>query len=490
MLGLVHDGLVTFDHTSGPQGLQLVPDLAISIPPPSASATVFRFRLRPGIRYSNGAPVRASDFRRAFRRVLVGRSPGTAYFGGIIGAPRCISEPGSCTLRRGVVVDDALGTVTFHLSSPDPDFPFRLAAADYATPVPRGTPLHDTGMSPILGTGPYRIVSADVHEIRLERNPLFHEWSYAAQPAGNPNAIVWRFGLGQRAQVAAVRNGDADWTFQGIPARMVTSIRNHDAARLHVNDQPQTDFLMFRATAPPFDDVRVRRALNLAIDRGRIAAAYGGPDAASTTCQMLPPGETARVPFCPFTRDPRPDGTWSAPDLARARRLVNRSGTRGDRVTVLGVSDDPHPSLVASRAAARALTTLGYRVRLRVMSHSDYNGLPAAVQASLQVFPFSWYADFPSPATFFQTLLPCRPRPAGTCKQVLSRRTQKALQQEAQGRGDQVALWSAIDRRATRQAFTVPLVNPRSVELTSKRLSGYEYNPLWGFLPAQAAVGS
>jgi peptide/nickel transport system substrate-binding protein len=205
---------------------------------------------------------------------------------------------------------------------------------------------------------------------------------------------------------------------------------------------------------------------------------------------MLPPGETARVPFCPFTRDPRPDGTWSAPDLARARRLVNRSGTRGDRVTVLGVSDDPHPSLVASRAAARALTTLGYRVRLRVMSHSDYNGLPAAVQASLQVFPFSWYADFPSPATFFQTLLPCRPRPAGTCKQVLSRRTQKALQQEAQGRGDQVALWSAIDRRATRQAFTVPLVNPRSVELTSKRLSGYEYNPLWGFLPAQAAVGS
>ena len=156
----------------------------------------------------------------------------------------------------------------------------------------------------------------------LERNPLFHEWSYAAQPAGNPDAIVWRFGQRQRAQVAAVRKGDADWTFQGIPARMVTSIRNHDAARLHVNDEPETDFLMLQDVGAALRRRPVRRALNLAIDRGRIAAAYGGPDTASTTCQMLPPGETARVPFCPFTRIRVPTGRWSAPDLARARRLV------------------------------------------------------------------------------------------------------------------------------------------------------------------------
>jgi hypothetical protein len=136
-----------------------------------------------------------------------------------------------------------------------------------------------------------------------------------------------------------------------------------------------------------------------------------------------------------------------------------------------------------------------------MMSHSDYNRLSAAEQASLQVFPFNWYSDFPSPATFFQTLLPCRPQPVrsasrrarivgGTCKEVLNGRTQQALQQEAQGRGDQVALWAAIDRRATRQAYTVPLVNPRAVELTSDRLSNYEYNPVWGFLPDQAVIGN
>ena len=123
MLGLVHDGLVTFDHTSGPQGLQLVPDLAISIPPPSASATVFRFRLRPDIRYSNGGRVRAADFRRAFRRLFEGGSPGRRTSATSSGRRGVSSEPDRCTLRRGVVVDNALGTVTFHLLVARPGLP-------------------------------------------------------------------------------------------------------------------------------------------------------------------------------------------------------------------------------------------------------------------------------------------------------------------------------------------------------------------------------
>jgi len=489
MLGLVHDGLVTFDHTSGPEGLRLVPDLAVAIPPPSATATAFTFRLRPGIRYSTGQPVRAEDFRRSFRRLLIGGSGGAQYFGEILGAGHCRSAPDRCTLHRGVVDNNALGTVTFHLASPDPDFLFRLALTA-AAPVPPSTPVQDMKMTPIPGTGPYVIAHADVHQIRMVRNPHFHEWSYAAQPTGNPDSIVWHFGKSQRAQVAAVRNGEADWTFQGIPADELTDVRNHDYSRLHVSDQPQTDFLFLKTLVPPFNHVLARRALNLAIDRGRIAAAYGGTDVAAPTCQMLPPGETARVPFCPWTRNPSPQGTWSAPDLARARNFVARSGTHGSTVTVLGNSDDPRPSKVASRAAAAALQRLGYHVHLTFLTRKQYLQLPPDQQAAFDVYPFAWYADFPSPATFFQSLLPSRPIPGkpGQYEQVLVQQIDHALHREAQGHGDAVALWSAIDRRATREAFTVPLVNPRTVELTSKRLRGYEYNPLWGFLPAQASI--
>ncbi len=94
LLGLAHDGLVTFEHTSGPRGLQLVPDLAVSVPTPTASATTFEFQLRPGIRYSNGVPVRASDFRRAFERLFRGRSLGAELLLGTRRRQSLLPAPG------------------------------------------------------------------------------------------------------------------------------------------------------------------------------------------------------------------------------------------------------------------------------------------------------------------------------------------------------------------------------------------------------------
>lgn len=489
MLGLVHDGLVTLEQSSGPRGLQLVPDLAVSLPAPAASATSYTFQLRPGIRYSTGVPVRAADFRRALERLFRGSSTGTSYYTGLVGADRCQTRPESCRLRQGVVTNNAAGTVTFHLTSPDPDFLFRLAAIDYSAPVPPGTAPHDNGMTPIAGTGPYVISHASADEIRLERNPRFTEWSYAAQPDGNADTIVWRFGLDHSAQVRAVRAGEADW-MSGIPARLWASVRNHDTAQLRLNDIPETDFMVLRTQVRPFDDIRVRRALNFAVDRRLATDGYGGLEAATPTCQMLPPSEPASVPYCPYTRGPSRNGVWQGPDLRRARRLVAESGTRGLTVSVLGISDDIEPPGSVARVTAQALRRIGYRVELTIMTRARYNRMPPTAQNAFDVGPFAWYADFPSPSTFFQTMLVCHaPAMHGRiCEPGLDRSIARALAHEAEGRGDAERLWAAIDRRATRLALTVPLVNPRSIELTSPRLSGYEYNPQLGFLPALASV--
>ena len=82
----------------------------------------------------------------------------------------------------------------------------------------------------------------------------------------------------------------------------------------------------------PFDDVRVRRALNLAVDRERIVEIIGGRAVVAPTCQQIPPNFPGYQRYCPYTLDPRPDGVWSGPDLAEARRLVRSSGTTGMRV--------------------------------------------------------------------------------------------------------------------------------------------------------------
>ena len=83
----------------------------------------------------------------------------------------------------------------------------------------------------------------------------------------------------------------------------------------------------------PFDNVKARQAVNFAIDRKALVNLFGGPVLAAPVCQVLPPGFPAHVPYCPYTKDP--GEKWSAPDIERAKQLVEESGTKGQKVTVI-----------------------------------------------------------------------------------------------------------------------------------------------------------
>ena len=155
---MTNDGLVAFNQASGLAGTQLVPDLAVSLPTPTDGGRTYTFRLRPNIRYSNGKPVKASDFRSTFERDFKIGSRCRPYYDGIVGAARCEKSPKRCDLSRGIVADDAAKTVTFHLVAPDPEFLYKLALA-FAYVVPAGTPPQDAGTHPLPATGPYMIAS-------------------------------------------------------------------------------------------------------------------------------------------------------------------------------------------------------------------------------------------------------------------------------------------------------------------------------------------
>ena len=183
-----------------------MPDLASTLPTPTDGGRTYTFRLRPGIRYSNGTILRASDFRRAIERLFRAGSPGTGFYTSITGAAGCVRRPHSCDLTSGIVTDDAAGTVVFHLATPDPEFLYELTEQDYTAPVPADTPDHDNRLAPIPGTGPYRIVARRPHrKSDFIRNPFFREWSHAAQPNGNPDMIVWRYLPSQHAAATAVQ---------------------------------------------------------------------------------------------------------------------------------------------------------------------------------------------------------------------------------------------------------------------------------------------
>jgi YVTN family beta-propeller protein len=488
-IGLAYDTLVTFAHSGGSDGLRLVPDLALAIPTRRDRGRTYTFRLRPGIRYSDGRRVRAGDFRRAIERLFRAGGQGASFFAGVVGAAACTRTPATCDLARGIRTDDARGVVTFRLSAPDAEFPFKLSEQGYSAPIPAGTPDPGGGADVPPGTGPYRIAAITHGGVRFTRNPYFREWSHAAQPAGNPDAIVWRYAHSARAAVAAVEAGRADWLFGRIPPTQYRALQLRDASRLHSTPQFAVDFLPLNTHRPPFDDVRVRHALNFAIDRGRIAQMYGGPAFADPTCQPLSPGLPGYRRYCPYTLRARRDGAWTAPDLIKARRLVAASGTRGQRIDLWGMTDAGYVPPAVSTYVAGVLRSLGYRVRLHLVSSASVS------EAQRRQFQLStdgdWQADYPDPSSYLPQFFACGGGDTNGyyCNPTLDREMLVAsrLRLAAPAKAD--ALWQSIDHQLTDRAAWVPTVNLHEVDVVSSRLHDYHYNPVWGFLPDQSWLG-
>jgi YVTN family beta-propeller protein len=478
-LFMTNDGLTAFQRVGGLPGTQLVPDLAISLPSPTQGGTSYTFQLRRGIRYSTGRLVRPEDFRYAIERDFRLGSQQMVFYNGIVGAAAC--GPQKCDLSRGIVTDDHANTVTFHLVAPDPQFLDKLALWG-ADAVPVGTPGGRTGTA-APATGPYMIQSyAPGHELRLVRNPHFRVWSQAAQPNGYPDQIVWKIGGTAAAAVTAIERGSADWYLPVPPPAKIQEVQVRYASQLHINPAGGTDFLFLNTRVPPFNNPSARRAVNLAIDRARIASQLGGLNYASPTCQLLPPEIPGFQRYCPYTANPGRSGMWTAPNLAKARRLVAASGTKGMAVTVWAGPGETVP-LASERYVVTVLHRLGYAARLRSFaSISRYISMIADSRNRAQAGFVFWIEDYPAASDFINSLLSCAaftPRsPFNTnWAEFCDNRIEAQIRQAMTATGSVAdQQWARIDHELVDQAPLVPLVNTTWIDFVSKRVGNYQFS--------------
>ena len=497
-LGMTNDGLVTVDHVAGPDGTRLVPDLALSLPTPTDAGRTYTFRLRPGIRYSTGATVQASDVTHSFERVFAIGSSGADWYESIVGAAACLRRPAGCDLSRGIVADNRAGTVSFHLARPDPDFLYKLTLT-YADVLTASTP-DSQARNPLPATGPYQIsryIPGD--ELLLTRNPRFREWSAAAQPAGYPDRVLLRLDLSGARGASSVAVGAADFmaNLGQIPGSYAAYFLHQHRGQVRVNPLMETSFMFLNVRAPPFNDIRVRQALNLALDRGRIVSSYGGPVAAQPTCQVLPPGVPGYHGYCPYTRDPSADGRWRAPNLSRARALVAASGTKGMKVTVWNINGPPQAAVDETREAVAALDQLGYHASLRLLPNSTYFTYTNDSRNHAQVIDGGWSADYAA-ANDFIGKLTCSyfiPRDgldttdaSEFCDPAFDKQIARAASLQTSDPPAADALWTRLDRDLTDLAIWLPTVIPNEVDLISRRVGDYQYNPVWGVLLDQLWV--
>lgn len=477
-----NDGLLTFQRAGGSAGTRLVPDLATSIPPPTDHGKTYTFELRRGIRYSNGRLVRPEDFRRAIERALVyqppeGGGPGPGYFAGIVGAAACLKAPNKpCDLSQGIVT--GTNTVSFHLVKPDPDFLFKLAEPTaYAEPA--DTPLEAN--LPLPATGPYEIAyyhsskSRDV--LRLRRNPRFHEWSAVAQPAGYPDKIVLEFrNVSAADDVRAVLAGRVDLTRidTWIPSGLDLLLHTRYAAQLHIEPALGTVWFVLNTRVPPFNSIDVRRAVALAVDRNRLVRLNGGHDLYAPTCQLLPPGVGGYSHYCPSSRA----------NLARAKRLVAASGTKGAAIVLnFGATyafHSPQPQYLKS-----LLSELAYRARIHAVTPAQYGRESTDPHYKWQLQSTGWYADWPSASSFFAgfTCASFHPNASNQnfpefCDHRLDAQIARAQSLQVTNPQRAARIWARADRVLVDQAPVVPILTPQNVNLASARVGNYVYS-LW-----------
>jgi peptide/nickel transport system substrate-binding protein len=515
-VSVTHDGLVGFKRVGGVDGNTLVPDLATSLPRPSDNGLTYTFQLRRGIRFSNGKEVTLADVRASFERIfraygfqeaqkdehgrllrdkhgkllkLRDTSPAAdnGYYSGIIRAEACVKHPMRCDLSRGIVTSDTDRTVTFHLVAPDPEFLYKLATP-FGAIVPRGTPVGGTQKIP--GTGPYKVETFVPHRyVRLVRNPHFHVWWGPAQPAGLPDTIELGTNLAKgkgdaldpRKAFLATAAGHADYTAAGVPQELLATARTRYPAQLHVTPAPSTNWVLVNTRKPPFDNVHARRALAFALDRGRMVGNSGGPDLATATCQILPPGLAGYRPYCPFTAGPE-----YAPDLGRAQAELQKSGTHGARVRVV-TTDQTLGVNRQNLEVAATLRRLGYRVTVKHYA-ADPGYFSAAFgpgSRNIDAVVLGWIQDYPAPSNFFAGIN-CPPASPYMCSKAYSRNLARtAAAATASGSSDP---WTAFDRKVTDSAVVIPFLNLKAIDFVSKRLGNYQHHPEFDLLIDQVWV--
>jgi YVTN family beta-propeller protein len=485
---LAYDGLVAYRRVEGPAGGTLVGALATTAPAPSADGRTYVFTLRPGLRYSDGRPVQPTDFRASMERFLQGTRdypPAKALpslYEGIVGARRCMRSKAPCDLSRGIETDVPARTITIHLTHPDADLLHKLTI-QFAYVVPAGSPGRPTTGPPPPGTGPYRVASWDfLRGGTLVRNRYFRADPARSRGEGFADRIEVRVHDKNKIerQIGAVQRGSEDLAVLANPFATLVSQRRFRAlvarspGRVESGPAANTDWIFLNTREPPFDDRRVRQAVNFAIDRAKVVELAGGPEVGEPACQVVPNAFPGHEPYCPYTAMPARGGGWKAPDMSRARRLVAASGRAGEHVVVRV----PDFREAVGRYYAKLLGDLGFPTTLRVQSYLEEDVWDPRVRA--QTGFVGWGADYLAASTFINTAFACAARGTYNLSRLCDRKLEGQITRaRVTPPADAAGAWAAADHRVTDLAAVVPLTRRRSAVLVSERVGNVKTHAQW-----------
>jgi peptide/nickel transport system substrate-binding protein len=385
--------LLTYAHAEGEAGSKVIPGLAKSLPEISDGGRTYTLFLRKGLKYSDGTPVRASDFTNAVERMLKLNSGGSFFYMDIVGAEQFAeTKQGGIA---GIETDDRSGEIVIHLLEPRGSFSNELGLM-FVAPLPPDTPDEDLSAHPPPATGPYVITKSQPGRgWEYERNP---QWArnnaklMPQLPGGHVDKIDVTVVRNPSTQVNDVEQGRYDWMENPPPASRIAEVKGkYDGAQFRTEPQINTYYFWMNTQKAPFDDLRVRQAVNYAIDPAALERIYAGQIA--PTQQVLPPGMPGYEKFAPYPHD-----------LAKAKQMIREADPADRQITVW--SDTESPNDEAAEYYEDVLGQIGFEPTLKIVNSDNYFTVVGNTSTpDLDTGWGNWFEDYPHPNDFFQPLL-------------------------------------------------------------------------------------
>lgn len=387
---LAYTGLLTYARANGDAGTKVIPGLATAMPKVSADGMTYRLRLRPNLKYSNGTPVKASDFAYTIERAIKLNWGGVSFFTFTIKGAQDY-QAGKASKISGIVSDDATGKITIRLNAPYGPFDNVLALSG-AGLVPSGTPMKDLATAPPPGIGPYTISKVNGnYGFEVSKVARFAKFNLPGIPAGHLDKVVIKTQSNplSAAEDVLKNNVDAFDPSGGVPGSLLPTVKAQAPSRYGTETVPWVYYFWLNSTIAPFNNEKARLAVSTALDRKALVRLSSGQLAVG--CNFLPPGIAGHQDGGCTTQ---PNG----PNLAKGKKILTDAGLTGTPVTVWGMSVAPRDAYVNYYASL--LTSLGFKVTTKLVAPAVYSATVSNVTTKAQTGYGDWAQDFPHPISF------------------------------------------------------------------------------------------
>ena len=397
---LIYRTLTTQGAAPGAEGTKIVADLATDTGKPSDGGKTWTFTLKDGLFFETGAPITSADVKWGVERAWDPEiGIGSPYAKQLIEAPASYQGPYKSGDLATIATPDAK-TIVFHLKKPFADFG-SVVAQNTFTPVPKGQGAGNALDSKPIASGPYKVSEYKPGaSLKVVRNDKWDKKTDDVRTA-NPDAFQWTFGLDPATideRMIAGQGTDADAIAGTIQAASVARIQTPQLKQRTMTGLGGcTTYMGLNTTKKPLDNVKVRQAINLAVNKQTVRDADGGSALAEIANTIQPPTIAGRVDYDPY---PSPDHKG---DAEGARKLLTEAGFGNGFTMTLDTRAQPKMQAMAV-AIQQALEPLKITVKINTIDTATYYEVIGTTSQQHDAAITGWCPDWPSGQTFLPPL--------------------------------------------------------------------------------------